>query len=198
MTKEIENLIIARLEENIMVKQVVGKTLVGKIKDIAEAIIATYKLGGKVVLFGNGGSAADAQHIAGELVGKFMLERRPFPAITLNENPSVITAIANDSSFEEVFSRQVQALVEEKDCVIGISTSGQSVNVIQGLETAKGERAVTVALVGCNGGELAKIADIALVVPSYSTPRIQEAHITIGHIICELVENELEREKNGN
>ena len=185
------NTIIERLEENIMVSRVIAKTKVQKIEDIIYSIITTYKLGGKVVLFGNGGSAADAQHIACELIGKFTLKRQALPAIALTDNTSILTAIANDYGYDRVFSRQVEALVEEKDVVIGISTSGESLNVIKAMEIAKKKRAVTVALTGGNGGELAKIVDIALIVSSYSTPRIQEAHITIGHIICEIVEKEL-------
>lgn len=151
-------------------------------------IVAAYKRGGKVVLFGNGGSAADAQHIACELVGQFFLKREAFPAIALTTNTSTLTAVANDYGYETVFSRQVEALVNEKDVVIGISTSGNSPSVVEAMKIAKIKGAKTIALTGNDGGKLAEAADLALIIPSNSTPRIQEAHITIGHIVCELVE----------
>jgi D-sedoheptulose 7-phosphate isomerase len=179
------------LEEGILIKQAVAKNKVGDIEAISKLIIAAYNTGGKVILFGNGGSAADAQHIACELVGRFALKRRAFPAIALTTNTSTLTAIANDYGYNEVFSRQVEALVGEKDVVIGISTSGDSPSVVEAMKTAKMKGAKTIGLTGGGGGKLAKVADIALVVPSDSTPRIQEVHITIGHIVCEIVEKEL-------
>ena len=166
------------------------------IERAAKEIVKRIKMGGKVILFGNGGSAADAQHIACELVGKFKYERTPYPAIALTTNTSTITAVSNDIGFDEIFTRQVEALVSDKDVVIGISTSGQSVNVIKGIEVANKKGAFTVALTGGDGGVLAKVADLAIVVPSENTPRIQEAHITIGHIICELVEGMLVKAEN--
>ncbi|MBM2824406.1 MAG: phosphoheptose isomerase [Dehalococcoidales bacterium] len=172
-------------------KLAIAKTMSHEIECIANFIIAAYQAGGKVVLFGNGGSAADAQHIAGELVGKFMLERQAFPAIALTTNTSILTALGNDMGYENVFRRQVEALVNEKDVVIGISTSGNSPNVIEAINAAKKKGAKTIGLSGGRGGKLAELADLALVVPSESTPRIQEAQITIGHIVCELVEREL-------
>jgi len=187
MSREIAKI----LEESILIKQAVAKSKIRDIEDMAKVIIAAYKAGGKVVLFGNGGSAADAQHIACELVGKFALKRRAFPAIALTTNTSTLTAIANDYGYNEVFSRQVEALVGEKDVVIGISTSGNSPNVVEAIEMAKTKGAKTIGLTGGDGGRLAKVADIALVVPSDNTPRIQEVHITIGHIVCEIVEKEL-------
>jgi D-sedoheptulose 7-phosphate isomerase len=180
-----------RLEESILAKQVVAKSNIHDIEDMTKIIISTYKMGGKVVLLGNGGSAADAQHIACELVGKVVLKRRAFSAIALTTNASTLTAIANDYGYNEVFSRQVEALVDKKDVVIGISTSGNSPNVIEAIKTAKIKGAKTIGLTGGNGGKLAKVVDLALVVPSYSAPRIQEVHITIGHIVCEIVEKEL-------
>jgi len=183
--------IVRRLEESILIKQAVAKSKVRDIETIATVIITAYKAGGKVILFGNGGSAADAQHIACELVGRFALKRRAFPAIALTTNTSTLTAIANDYGYNSVFSRQVEALVGEKDVVIGISTSGDSPNVVEAIEMAKMKGARTIGLTGGGGGKLAKVADMALVVPSANTPRIQEVHITIGHIICELVEKEL-------
>jgi D-sedoheptulose 7-phosphate isomerase len=183
--------IAKRLEESILIKQAVAKSKIGEIESIAKLIISAYRRGGKVVLFGNGGSAADAQHIACELVGRFALKRRAFPAIALTTNASTLTAVANDYGYKAVFSRQVEALVKEKDVVVGISTSGDSPNVVEAIETAKIKGARTIGLTGGNGGKLAKVADLALIVPSDSTPRIQEVHITVGHIVCELVEKEL-------
>ncbi len=158
------------------------------IVEIAQSIIDTYNKGGKVVLFGNGGSAADAQHIAAELVGKYKMIRKPLPAISLTTNTSIITACANDYGYESVFTRQVQALVEKDDVVIGISTSGSSPNVLEGIKAAKEIGAKTVGFTGEQGSKLGNIVDICLAVPSNDTPRIQEAHITAGHIICFLVE----------
>ncbi|GAJ04939.1 unnamed protein product, partial [marine sediment metagenome] len=173
------------------VKKVMAKSMVSEIERMANFIITAYKADGKVVLFGNGGSAADAQHIACELVGRFMLKRQAFPAIALTTDTSVLTAVANDCGYETVFSRQVEALVNEKDVVIGISTSGDSPNVLEAIKLAKTKGAKTIGLTGGSGGKLATAADLVLAVPSDSTPRIQEAHITIGHIVCELVEKEL-------
>jgi len=187
MSCEIAN----RLEESAQVKKAVAKNMVSEIGRMVNFIITAYKAGGKVVLFGNGGSAADAQHIACELVGRFMLKRQAFPALALTTNTSTLTAVANDCGYETVFSRQVEALVDEKDVVIGISTSGDSPNVLEAIKLAKTKGAKTIGLTGGNGGKLAAVADLVLIVPSDSTPRIQEAHITIGHIVCELVEREL-------
>lgn len=183
--------IAKRLEESAQVKLAIAKSKVREIESIARLIIAAYKRGGKVVLFGNGGSAADAQHIACELVGRFKLDRQALAAIALTTDTSVLTAVANDCGYEMVFSRQVEALVDKKDVVIGISTSGDSPNVIEAIKVAKTKGAKTIGLTGGNGGKLAQVVDLALIVPSDSTPRIQEAHITIGHIVCELVEREL-------
>jgi len=183
--------ITKRLEESAQIKKVIAKSKIDEIESMVKFIIMAYKTGGKVVLFGNGGSAADAQHIAGELVGRFMLKRQAFPAISLTTNTSTLTAVANDYGYDAVFSRQVEALVNEKDVVIGISTSGNSPNVIEAIKLAKTKGAKTIGLTGGNGGRLAEVADLVLIMPSDITPRIQEAHITIGHIVCELVEREL-------
>ncbi|MCP8316130.1 MAG: D-sedoheptulose 7-phosphate isomerase [archaeon] len=184
------SLIENSIDENISINGRM-KDQISLIERIAYEAVETIRRGGKVILFGNGGSAADAQHIAGELVGKFKLEREALPAIALTTNTSIITAISNDIDFEEVFSRQVQGLATSKDLVIGISTSGESANVIKGISAAKNKGAKTIAFTGGDGGRLAKITDISLIVPSKNTPRIQEAHITVGHIICELIEKEL-------
>ena len=183
--------IAQRLEESARIKKSIAEGKIGEIESMVNFILTAYKAGGKVVLFGNGGSAADAQHIAGELVGRFMLKRQAFPAIALTTNTSTLTAVANDCGYETVFSRQVEALVSEKDVVIGISTSGDSPNVLEAIKLAKRKGAKTIGLTGGDGGKLAAVADLVLTVPSDSPPRIQEAHITIGHIVCELVEREL-------
>ncbi|MDO8577858.1 MAG: D-sedoheptulose 7-phosphate isomerase [Dehalococcoidales bacterium] len=183
--------IATRLEENIQVQQDLTRSTLGKIEAMVDLILAAYRSGGKVIFCGNGGSAADAQHLAAELVGRFKLERRALPAIALNTNTSILTALGNDYGYETVFSRQVEALANKNDIVIGLSTSGNSPNIIKAIEAAKSRGAKTIGLSGGNGGKLAKVADLAVVVPSDNTPRIQEAHITIGHIVCELVEREL-------
>lgn len=182
--------IVRRLKESAQVKNALAKSHVGEIEQAVKTIVAAYKKGGKIVLLGNGGSAADAQHLAGELMGRFKIERQALPAIALTTNTSILTALANDYGYDTVFSRQVEALVDERDVVIGISTSGTSPNVVKALEAARAKGAATIALTGGRGG-LKQVADLVLAVPSEDTPRIQEAHITIGHIICELVEKEM-------
>jgi len=166
-------------------------SLLTVIKEISLAIIEAYQSKKKLILFGNGGSAADAQHIAGELVNKFKLERVALPAIALTTDTSILTSIANDYDYSKVFARQVEALAEEGDVAIGITTSGASLNVIKGIEVAKKKGVKTIGFTGKNGGKLAKIVDLVLKVPSNDTPRIQEVHITILHIICYLIEKEL-------
>ena len=157
------------------------------------AIVKCLRKGNKVVLFGNGGSAADAQHIAAEFIGRFKINRKSLPAIALSDNSSTITAISNDFSFTSSFSRQCESLVSKNDIVIGISTSGKSVNVRKALLVSKKKGASTIGLLGNGGGTIKKIVDIPLVVKSNSTPRIQEAHRVIYHIICERVEEILEK-----
>lgn len=182
-----EERIVAELEESVLVKEKL-KEQTETIRRIAEEAVSTLLNGGKIVLFGNGGSAADAQHIAAELVGRLQYERKGLPAIALTTNPSIVTAVSNDWAFEEVFARQVQALVGPKDLVIGISTGGHSKNVLRGMEEAKKKGSTTIGFIGKGGGQLAKLADISIIVASNNTQRIQEAHITIGHIICGLIE----------
>ena len=184
----IHHKIVTSIEESVQLKEAIAKSMVDEIASVANLIITTYKTGGKVVLFGNGGSAADAQHIACELVGQLALKRRALPAIALTTNTSILTAVANDYGYDMVFSRQVEALVNEKDVVIGISTSGNSSSVTEAMKAAKNKGAKTIGLTGGSGGKLADVADLVLIVPSHNTPRIQEAHIMIGHIVCELVE----------
>jgi len=156
--------------------------------EVAGLIAEALKAGKKVLLFGNGGSAADAQHIAAEMVGRYKKERRGLPALALTTDTSVLTAVGNDYGFERVFERQVEALCQPGDVAVGISTSGNSENVVRGLLKARELGATTVAFSGKDGGRVAEIAHYAFVVPSYDTPRIQECHITLGHVLCELID----------
>jgi D-sedoheptulose 7-phosphate isomerase len=158
---------------------------------LAETISASLAAGGKVWLFGNGGSAADAQHIAAELVGRFVRDRVALPAEALTVNTSVLTAIANDFGFEQVFARQLEAHARPGDVAIGISTSGRSANVVAGLRTAERLGLRTAALTGGDGGDLREAASECIVVPASDTPRIQECHAVLGHVLCELVEASL-------
>ncbi len=185
-----ENEIISILEEIIKVKEGI-KDLIPLIERVSEEIVKAYRNKKKVVLFGNGGSAADAQHIAAEFVGKFYKERESLPSLAFHTNTSSITAIANDFGYDLIFERQVTAFVEEGDIVIGISTSGNSPNVVKGLEKAKEKGAITIGMTGIKENKIEKLARYCLKIPSTDTPRIQEGHITVGHIICYLVEKEL-------
>lgn len=189
---EIKANILRQIDEGILLKRYIQDNVDYLLK-MAECIVAALKKGNKVLLFGNGGSAADAQHIACELVGKFYIDRKPIAAIALTTNTSTLTSIANDYSYDKVFARQIRALVKAEDVAIGISTSGESANVILGIEEAKRCGAITMALVG-QTGKLKKIADYALSVPSIDTPRIQEIHITVGHILCYIIEDLLANE----
>jgi D-sedoheptulose 7-phosphate isomerase len=185
--------IIDRINKSIEMKEKVlrDNNLVKKIDLISQTIINAYKSNKKVILFGNGGSAADAQHLAAELMNKFYLDRKSLPAIALTVNTSILTAIGNDYSFEQIFSKQLEGISEKGDIAIGISTSGNSKNVIEGLKLAKKNKLFTVGFTGKDGGKINNIVDVCINVPSDDTPRIQEAHIMIGHIICEIVEKEL-------
>lgn len=155
------------------------------IEGLCEAVVSTLKQGGKIVFMGNGGSAADSQHLAAEFVGRFVKERIALPSIALTTDTSILTAIGNDYGYDQVFERQVAALCVPGDLVIGISTSGNSKNVIKAIETAKDKNIKTAGLLGGDGGRLKGIVEIPIVVPSRVTARIQEAHILIGHILCE-------------
>ncbi|HPZ07142.1 MAG TPA: D-sedoheptulose 7-phosphate isomerase [Candidatus Eremiobacteraeota bacterium] len=178
--------------ESADLKRQAGENLSSVIEEIAKIIINSIRKGGKLVLFGNGGSAADAQHIQGELTHQLDISnRKAIPSIALNTNSSVLTAIGNDWGYDRVFERQVEAFVTEKDVVIAFTTSGNSINIIKGVEQAKKEGAVTIAFTGKGGGKIKDIADISFIVPSNNTQRIQEVHITAGHIICKLIEDEL-------
>ena len=173
----------------------VAETLSGEIFEAAQTIQDRLASGGKLLLMGNGGSAADSQHIAAELVGRFKKERAAIPAIALTVDSSSLTALGNDYGFEAIFSRQIEALATAKDAVMGISTSGNSQNVIRALNLARNMGAATIGLMGHGGGKMKDCVDICIVVPSDDTARIQEVHITIGHIICEIIEQDLTHEK---
>lgn len=183
------NLIISVRESAKIVQDTIK--LIPQIEKATIIIAKCLSEGKKIVLFGNGGSAADAQHIAAELIGRFKLERQSYPAIALTTDSSCITALSNDYSFDIVFSRQCEGLVQYGDVVVGISTSGNSINVLNGLRTAKKKGGITIGLLGSNGGSIGKMVDIPIIVKSSSTPRIQEAHRVIYHMICEQVEKQL-------
>lgn len=186
------------IESSIAVKQafLASATLISEISSVTRLLITALKSKKKVLLFGNGGSAADAQHIAAELVGRFGFDRPALPALALTVDTSCITAIANDLGFDQIFARQVEALSQPGDVVIGISTSGNSPNVIAGLQSARKLGLSTVAFTGESGGKLRAIADHCISIPSKETPRIQECHNLLGHILSEIVEQELFNEKS--
>jgi len=186
-----EDYILKIFRESIQLKEsFVSENLI-RIVNVVEAITAALKAGNKILIFGNGGSAADAQHLAAEFVNRFMIERPPLPAIALTTDSSVLTSIGNDYSFGEVFSKQIRAIGQTGDVAWGISISGTSPNVVKALDTAKKMGLVTVGFTGKDGGDVARIADFTLNVSSNSTPRIQEVHITVGHVICEMVDFKL-------
>lgn len=167
------------------------REIIKLIESATEAILESYHHAGKLLLCGNGGSAADAQHLAAELVVRFYKERQGYPAIALNANTSVLTAVANDYIYEKTFSRQIEALGNEKDVLIAISTSGNSANIVNAVNEAKRKNIFTIGLLGNTGGKCASLCDIPIIVPFEDVPRIQECHIMIGHILCELVENKM-------
>lgn len=183
--------IISILKEDIEIKNRIIKELCGKIEEATKLIAIALKTGKKILIFGNGGSAADAQHMACEFVGRYKKERKALPAIALTTDTSILTAVSNDFSFEDVFSRQIEALGESGDIAFGISTSGNSKNVFNAIQIAKEKGLKTIGLLGCDGGIIKDAVDIPIVVPAKSTPRIQESHTVIEHIICELIEEEL-------
>ena len=168
-----------------------NEVLLDDIVRVAKLCVALYKTDKKTLLAGNGGSAADAQHIAAELVGRYGFDRPSIPSLALTTDTSNLTAIGNDYGYDFVFSRQLEGMGQEGDIFIGISTSGNSVNIINAFESAKKKGITTVALVGRDGGKMAEMADYSLIVPSDSTPRIQESHILIGHILCDIIEKEI-------
>ena len=181
------------IQQSINVKQKIlaDRSFVALIAQVANAAVKVYRSGHKIMLAGNGGSAADAQHIAGELVNRFRFDRPALPAIALSTDTSVMTSIANDSSFNNVFARQVQALGVKGDMFFGISTSGSSANVLKALKQCHELKIISVGFAGEKSAKMGKLCDYCFAVPSEDTPRIQEAHIMIGHILCDLVESSL-------
>jgi D-sedoheptulose 7-phosphate isomerase len=183
--------IVKIFEESAQVKIKFGTENADKILEVVQVISQAFREGKKVILFGNGGSSTDASHIAAEFVNRFLMERPPLPAIALNTDMAVLTSISNDYDYSQVFSKQLAALGHEGDVVVGISTSGNSENVIKALDVAKKNGMKTVVLTGGSGGKMANIADYAFIVRTKMTARVQETHITLGHIICQLVDEEL-------
>ena len=182
-----------QVEDSIRVMQALltDDLLIKEISNSAEVCVEALKAGRKILIAGNGGSAADAQHMAGELVNRFMFERPGLSAIALTTDTSVLTSVSNDSGFEEVFSRQVEALGSEGDILILISTSGRSMNILKAAETAHKKNVSVIGLTGRTGGQMDKYCDLLIKVPSDNTPRIQECHILIEHILCSIIENKI-------
>lgn len=181
-------LIVSQLQDHRKLMVQIENELSATIASLAQRLIETFQIGNKLLIMGNGGSAADAQHFAGEIVSRFRIERPGLPAIALSTDTSILTAIGNDYGFERVFSRQVEALAAPGDAVIGISTSGNSPNVYCALEVARQAGCSTIGLLGKDGGTIKELCDIPLIMPSHDTPRVQEGHITIIHILCDLIE----------
>lgn len=183
----IENII----QESINVKELIvaNKDLINRIKSAAQSCVESLQEGGKVHFCGNGGSAADAQHLAAELSGRFYYDRKPLNAEALHVNTSYLTAVANDYSFNMIYSRMIEASAKQGDVLVAISTSGNSENIVKAIETAKQKKMFVIGMTGETGGKMATLCDILINVPSSCTPRIQEAHIMIGHIICEIIES---------
>ncbi len=188
-----KNYIIKQIADSAATKQAIleNEALLDTIVTVAQECVEVYRKGKKTMLAGNGGSAADAQHIAAELVGRYGFDRPSIPSLALTTDTSNLTAIGNDYGYDKVFSRQLEGMGQEGDLFIGISTSGNSQNIINAFESAKDKDIMTVALVGRDGGKMAQMADYALIIPSNDTPRIQESHILIGHILCDIIEKEL-------
>ncbi len=188
-----KNYIIKQIADSAATKQAIleNDALLNTIVTVAQECVAVYRRGKKTMIAGNGGSAADAQHIAAELVGRYGFDRPSIPSLALTTDSSNLTAIGNDYGYDKVFSRQLEGMSQEGDLFIGISTSGNSQNILNAFESAKDRGVITVALVGRDGGKMAQMADFAIVIPSNATPRIQESHILIGHILCDIIEKEL-------
>jgi len=181
-------IIRGRIEESIQVKQALLSRCLPEIEKAAHMMVSAYGAGKKAVFFGNGGSASDAMHITAELVGSYLKRRKALPALALNANASILTALSNDYGYDELFSHQMPAYLQAGDVAVGLSTSGRSTNVLKGIQAARALGAKTLALLGKDGGTIAREADVSIVVPSSATDRIQESHILIGHILCEMVE----------
>ena len=186
--ESLHEIIESQIRASAELKRKMADTAVDSMLKAIESVIHALQSGGKVLLCGNGGSAADSQHIAAELVGRFKKDRKGMPAIALTTDTSILTSIANDFGYEKVFQRQVEALGEEGDALIGISTSGRSKNVVLAIQKAREMGIVTIALIGEATGPVSDAADMTVSIPSTDTPRIQEGHITFGHILCDLVE----------
>jgi D-sedoheptulose 7-phosphate isomerase len=188
-----KNYIKDQIKKSYETKQAIyeNDALIGKIEDVARRCVALYKTDKKTILAGNGVIAADAQHIAAELVGRYGFDRPSIPSLALTTDTSNLTAIGNDYGYDQVFSRQLSGMGQKGDIFFGISTSGNSLNIIKAFEVAREKGITTVALVGRDGGKMGEMADVALIVPSDSTPRIQESHILIGHILCDIIEKEI-------
>ena len=183
-----DHILRKNIESSIEVHNRLLEICLPDMKAAADALIAAFRGGHKALFFGNGGSAADAQHLAAEFVGRYLIERRPLPALALHANTSAVTSIANDFGFEQIFSRQIQALGVAGDVAIGISTSGNSPNVLEALKAARQSGLRTIGLTGANGGSMRVLVDVLIAAPSSETPRIQECHILIGHALCDAVE----------
>lgn len=188
-----ENFIKESILSSMALKQKIlgNEDIINGIGEISRRIILAYERNNKVLLFGNGGSAADAQHISSELVNKFRFDRPPLCAVALTANTSILTSISNDFGYDHIFERQIEAMAKKEDIVIGISTSGNPENISLAFKMAHRIQAFSIALLGKSGGQSRLYADISLIIPSDDTPRIQEAHILIGHIICDIVEKSL-------
>lgn len=186
-----EDMVKEALKSHREVMEIVERELGPKIPEVVETLVNAFQAGKKLLVMGNGGSAADAQHMAAEMVGRFMLERKGLPAIALTTDTSILTAIGNDYGFDRAFRRQIEALANKGDVVVGISTSGSSENVLAAMQLAREKGCRTIGLLGRDGGTIRNHADLELTVPVQETPRIQEAHITIIHILCCLVEQRL-------
>jgi D-sedoheptulose 7-phosphate isomerase len=184
--EKIKHIINASIETKQQI--LLDEVLIGTIDRVANLLVETFKNGGKVYFCGNGGSAADAQHLAAEFSGRFYKDRKALPAEALHCNTSYLTAVANDYGYDQVYSRIIDGIAEKGDVLFGISTSGNSANIIRAYEVAKEKGLITVSLTGVTGGQMKGISDHLLNIPSSDTPRIQESHILIGHIICQLVE----------
>ncbi|BCS51727.1 D-sedoheptulose 7-phosphate isomerase [Geobacter sp. SVR] len=180
-----------QLQAHQAVFALIERDLSPQISELAELLTRAFMNGNKLLVMGNGGSAADSQHFAAEIVGRFKMERRALPAVALSTDTSILTALGNDYGFDSVFSRQIEALAAAGDVVIGLSTSGNSPNVSRALELARSRGCRTVGLLGKDGGSIRELCDLALIIPAQDTPRIQEGHITVIHIVCDLVEKAL-------
>lgn len=193
MFRTVDPIIRASFEDSIRLRQdlLADAKFQGLIREVAALWVTTFRAGRKLLFCGNGGSAADAQHLAAELSGRFRYDRDPLPAEALHVNTSFMTAVANDYSFDEVFARMVRALGQEGDMLVALSTSGNSPNVLRALEAARDRRMRTIGLTGAGGGAMASLCDLLLEIPSTDTPRIQECHMLVGHILCEITEQQL-------